>query len=137
MAVLVTLAPAQVQALPCDMAHTAVQGQPAPCDGQTLPDVQARALLGCARVDLPRCRADMDLHVALARVQQDGAKATATALQDALGRCEGLLAQQLGGPQVTITTPTITPWWQSPVTWGLAGGLLGLAAGLGVSVALR
>jgi hypothetical protein len=133
MAMLHACAPAPVLADQCTTAVLVQAGDTAPCDGQLLPDAWARSLLRCAKVDLPGCRADADLADKLhaARLRQCTADLDAT--HKALLHCEGLVT----APAAVLPSPLPTPWWQSPVTWGAIGLVVGGAAGLTAAWSLQ
>lgn len=110
---------------PCETASPVVRGTPAACDGVILPHTWARAGLECLEVDVPACRARLEL---LQEVRSSCEKTLANTVK----QCErtGLAYEDA----IRRAAHLEDTWWRSPVIWAFLAGTAGLGIGLAAGI---
>lgn len=127
---LLCMIPRQLLAEPCSSASVVVTGRPATCDGVLLPEAWARQVLLCAKVELPRCRADAELAGTKAKSEARRLQTRAELAEQSLASCERSLTAAT--PDISMPQPA-SSWSDSPMLWAGLGLAAGLAVGVGVA----
>jgi len=111
----------------CEKASAITFGVAAPCSGVLLPSQWAREAVNCKTVLVPSLRNDLRLLRESTRVELDELQERYTAIDLLSQEQRKLLDEVNAGPT----------FWESPVLWGIVGGLVGVGLTVGIVYALR
>lgn len=121
---MIWLALATAMAAPCPDSQPVQAGEVAPCDGVLVPVEQVRELLLVRDTELPKMRAELQLHTDLTAIRLSSLQDQLTIERTALTRYRQILDNP---PRARLL------WYEHPAFWGVVGAAVGI--GVGVSLA--